>query len=275
MMNRVIVFVTTMVMMAGQILAVEHWPQQRLEEDLLIRGTCIDDGIFNAEDAHDIPQWRRDAITEYRDFIAVGGWTTNQLIDALILATTNHLQSPSWPAQRDYVIALFAFKALSEINHPRSLSFVANICTNGVKDILGGGVAGMFRYSSFEPEVFDYMRKVCVMTNIYERWTANVAMDMENCFKDRPGYFTNAATNEFARYQYFVLNRVHTENVLLDCQLEEFIPAYSNSIQRLNAMRYVANTATNRDQAVWATNQVNRLSALPTNQLNNVSWLEE
>ena len=274
-MIKMIVSVVALTVLAGQILAEEHWPQQRLEEDLLIRGTSIDDGIFDAENVHYVPQWRRDAIAEYRDFIVKGGWTTNQLIDALILATTNHLQSPSWPARRDYVVASYAFRALSEINHPKSLSFVANICTNGVKDILGGGVAGMFRYSRFEPEVFDYMRKVCVMTNIYERWTADIAMDMETCFRDRPGYYSTSATNEFARYQYFVIHHVRSRNGLLDCQIRDFIPAYSNSVQRLNAMRYVANTATNRDQAVWATNQVNRLLALPTNQLNNVSWLEE
>ena len=274
-MIKVIMSVVTLIVLAGQILADEHWPQRILEEELLFKGTRIDDGIFDAEDVHYVPQWRRDAIAEYKDFIVKGGWTTNQLIDALILATTNHLQSPSWPAQRDYVIALIAFKALSEINHPRSLSFVANICTNGVKDILGGGVAGVFRYSRFEPEVFDYMRKVCVMTNIYERWVADIAIDMEVCFRDRPGYFNAEATNNFARYQYFVMHHVRSRNGLLDCQIRDFIPAYSNSIQRLNAMRYVANTATNRDQAVWATNQVNRLSALPTNQLNNVSWLEE
>ena len=143
-MIKVIMSVVTLIVLAGQILADEHWPQQILEEELLFKGTRIDDGIFDAEDVHYVPQWRRDAIAEYKDFIVKGGWTTNQLIDALILATTNHLQSPSWPAQRDYVIALIAFKALSEINHPRSLSFVANICTNGVKDILGGGVAGVF-----------------------------------------------------------------------------------------------------------------------------------
>ena len=108
-----------------------------------------------------------------------------------------------------------------------------------------------------------------------ERWVADIAIDMEVCFRDRPGYFNAAATNNFARYQYFVMHHVRSRNGLLDCQIRDFIPAYSNSIQRLNAMRYVANTATNRDQAVWATNQVNRLSALPTNQLNTVSWLEE
>ena len=269
------IVMVALVVIANCSIAAEPWSQEQLEHWIWTEGVSPQDDFVNLPAPEYVPQWRRDAIAEYRDFIVKGGWTTNQLIDALILATTNHLQSPSWPARRDYVIASYAFRALSEINHPRSLSFVANICTNGVRDILGEGVAGMFRYSRFEPEVFDYMRKVCVMTNIYERWTADIAMDMETCLRDRPGYFTNAATNEFARYQYFALNRVRTENVMLDCQLEEFIPAYSNSIQRLNAMRYVANTATNRDQAVWATNQVNRLSALPTNQLNNVSWLEE
>ena len=269
------ILIIAVTLLAGRCLAESAWTQQRLEDYLFFQGSRMDDGIFDAENVEDVPEWKRDAIAEYKDFIVKGGWTTNQLIDAFILATTNHLQSSSWPAERDYLIASLSFRALSEINHPRSLSFVTSICTNGVKDILGAGVAGVFRYSRFEPEVFDYMRKVCVMTNIYERWVADIAIDMEVCFRDRPGYFNAAATNNFARYQYFVMHHVRSRNGLLDCQIRDFIPAYSNSIQRLNAMRYVANTATNRDQAVWATNQVNRLSALPTNQLNNVSWLEE
>ena len=264
-----------LVVIAACSIAAEPWTQERLEHWIWTEGVSPQDDFVNLPAPEYIPQWRRDAISEYKDFIVKGGWTTNQLIDAFILATTNHLQSSSWPAERDYLIASLSFRALSEINHPRSLSFVTSICTNGVKDILGEGVAGVFRYSRFEPEVFDYMRKVCVMTNIYERWVADIAIDMEVCFRDRPGYFNAAATNNFARYQYFVMHHVRSRNGLLDCQIRDFVPAYSNSIQRLNAMRYVANTATNRDQAVWATNQVNRLSALPTNQLNTVSWLEE
>ena len=41
------------------------------------------------------------------------------------------------------------------------------------------------------------------------------------------------------------------------------------------SMRYVSNTATNNAMLSWANREVQRLSALPTNELNNVSWLEE
>ena len=267
----VMVWLSSLSLVVG---AGEMWSQASFEDRLygMREGEDDLDNLTN----EDVPQCRKDALSErFGDFIHEGGWSTNRVIGALILSVTNCLGRSAWASERDHVIAAIAFNALSEINHPRSLAFVMQTCTNDVRDILNEGVTGVFRYSQYEPEVFDYLRKLCVMTNRYEGVVRNVALDLEDCLGGVLEGNRCAATNQLARYHYFVIRHATARVGLVDHLLSNLLPSYSNSIQRLNAMRYVANTATNRDQAVWATNQVNRLSALPTNQLNNVSWLEE
>ena len=251
----------------------ERWSRDSFESRLYEMRDGEDDLDNITEE--ELPLWRKDSLRRFDDFIRDGGWSTNQVIDVLISAVTNRLSRSAWDSERDHAIAALAFNALSEINHPQAMSFVMQTCTNDVRDILNEGVTGVFRYSQYEPEIFDYLRKLCVMTNRYAGVVGGVALDLEECLKGVRPDKCQAATNRVAKYDYFVLWHATAHLGVVDSQLAEFIPAYSNSIQRLNAMRHVANTATNRDQAVWATNQVNRLSALPTNQLNNVSWLEE
>ena len=256
-------------------IAGSRWTQADLENRLLAEGGCPNDDMNNLPDCESRPEWEKDALKEYEAFVSNGGWTTNELVAGLILATTNHLYSPSWPAERDRLIAATAFSALSRINQDCARSFISQICTNGVKGILAEGVSGIYRYSQFEPEVFNYMRRVCLNTNQYERWVGCIAFSMLKCFEDRPNYYNEIATNGFARYNYYVIMHATKDVGIVDRLLARWTVSYSNSIQRLQAMRYVSQTATNAAMAVWATNQVNRLSALPTNQLNNVSWLEE
>ena len=84
-----------------------------------------------------------------------------------------------------------------------------------------------------------------------------------------------AATNRVAQYMYFAIRHTTRQMAWQDRMLASFIPAYSNSLQRLDAMRYVASTATNARQRVRAQMEIDRLTALPTNQLNDVSWIAE
>ena len=60
-----------------------------------------------------------------------------------------------------------------------------------------------------------------------------------------------------------------------DRRLAMFIPPYSNSVQRLDAMRYVQSTTTNLRTRVLAQQEVDRLSAIPTDQPNDISWIAE
>ena len=256
-------------------LAEDPYTQERLEKSMWFKGACPQDDFVNFPEPEYVPLWERDAIKEHSDFISKGGWTTNQLIDALILAVTNRLQKPSVLSHDDELIAGMSFSALSEINLPRANEFVLQLCTNNVRMILADGVDGVYAYSRLEPEVFDYLYRLCVMTNRYSKVVGQVAMDIEKCLANVPDAQKPAATNRVAKYHYFVINHATASNGLVDDELSRLLPSYVNSIQRLRAMRHVANTTTHAGVLRYATNQVHRLEALPTNALNNVQWLEE
>ena len=130
-------------------------------------------------------------------------------------------------------------------------------------------------YTNLEPEVLTYMRTLCVRTNIYDRVAESVMLDMFETLNTMPDDLKPAATNRVAQYMYFAIRHTTRQMAWQDRMLASFIPAYSNSLQRLDAMRYVASTATNARQRVRAQMEIDRLTALPTNQLNDVSWIAE
>ena len=84
-----------------------------------------------------------------------------------------------------------------------------------------------------------------------------------------------AATNRVAQYIYFTIGHIVDDQNFQDKQLIKLIPAYSNSLQRLSMMRYVAATATNTYERTYAQNAVQILSAQPTNTLNNIPWIAQ
>ena len=61
----------------------------------------------------------------------------------------------------------------------------------------------------------------------------------------------------------------------LSMGLAKFMPTHSNSVQRLSAMRHVASTTENWRTRAIVQKEVDRLSSLPTNQLNDISWIAE
>ena len=136
-------------------------------------------------------------------------------------------------------------------------------------------IPGMFPYTNLEPEVLAYMRTLCVRTNVYDRIADEIMLDMFETLKTMPDELKPAATNRVAQYMYFAIHHTTRQMAWQDRELAKFIPDYSNSVQRLSAMQYVATTATNARQRVRAQMEIDRLSALPTNQLNDVSWIAE
>ena len=255
--------------------AQSEWTQERLERKILIDAITPDDDFIHFPEPEDVPEREKDAIKEYHDFIVSGGWTTNQLINAFIQAVTNNISDEKWSQEQNRIVAKTAIVKLSQINIAEAKSFIENVCTNNTRGMFGIAVNGMFRYTNFEPEVFDFMRRMCVLTNQYESCVIGVAVDLNWCLWEIPLPYKASATNNLARYHYFVIRHATQSLGAVDGELSRLIPAYSNSIQRLDAMRYVSNTATNRLAVSWANREVQRLSALPTNELNNVSWLEE
>jgi len=90
-----------------------------------------------------------------------------------------------------------------------------------------------------------------------------------------PDALKPAATNRVAQYLYFSLHHTTKHLSFQDRMLAEFLPAYSNSIQRLETLRHIAATTTNSMTRANVQQRIDTLSAIPTNQLNDVSWIAE
>ena len=223
-----------------------------------------------------VPFRCRDALTEFGAFLEGSGWTTNQFVDGLILALTNNLAEAklgNWEKNR---IAGHAAWKLSEINHPAVTNFFR--CFNDTDEtpfLKTVTVPGMFYYTDLEPEVLAYMRSLCIRTNVYCKVECNVMSDMFETLSTMPNELKPAATNRVAKYMYFAIRHVTDSQGWQDIELSRFIPAYSNSLQRLSLMRYVSTSATNDWERSNAAQIVQRLESMPTNQLNDVSWIEQ
>ena len=136
-------------------------------------------------------------------------------------------------------------------------------------------IPAMVYYTNLEPEVVSYMRTLCVHTNVYSNVSSVVMRQMFETLSTMPDELKPAATNRVAKYMYFAIRHTTRRMGWQDRELSSFIPAYSNSLQRLSAMRYVSASATNAWERSNAAQIVQHLESLPTNQLNDVSWIAE
>ena len=251
----------------------DQWIQARLER-ILCHG-CEPADNFPNGDPPDVPLRNRDALAEFNQFISGSGWTTNQFIEGLVLAFTNCTTVTNWTDKERLDIAGTAVWKLSEINHP-AITNLFKRCNDDVNfPYKEATIPGMFPYTNLEPEVMSYMRTLCVQTNIYDDVATIVMTDMFETLSTMPDAMKSAATNRVAQYMYFAIHHVTDSQGWQDIELSRFIPAYSNSIQRLQLMQYVANSATNAWERSNAASVVQALSAIPTNQLNDVRWITE
>ena len=234
------------------------------------------DNYMNDEIDHSyVPLRDRDALAEFQGFISRHGWTTNQLVESLMFIMTNNMTEANWTDADKRRAAGVAAWQLSEINLPAVTNFFRqcnNVNTTRLKRYT---IRGMFPYTNLEPEVLDYMRTLCVRTNVYDRIATEVMLNMFETLDTMPPELKPAATNRVARYMYFAIGHTTRGTGWQDRELAKFIPAYSNSIQRLQLMQHVANTVTNVYARANANKVVQALSAIPTNQLNDISWIVE
>lgn len=248
------------------------WSQAKFEDS--ISGFEPDDYFPNGMPP-DIPLRERNALSEFKWVFSQSGWTTNQLIEALALAVTNNLSDEVLNDEEKFRIPGNAIWKLSEINHPAVTNFFRRLNERGDARLSNTPLVAMFRYTNLEPEVLAYMRSLCVKTNLYENAVYCVMFRMFETLDTMHSDLKPAATNRLAKYMYFAIRHTTRGMGYQDQRLAEFIPAYSNSIQRLDAMRYVESTATNARQRVRARMEIDRLSALPAEHLNNLPWLLE
>ena len=247
--------------------------QERLERWL--RSLEPDDNI-TVDTPPPPPLRERDALPEFKKFFEKSGWTTNQFVEGLILAVTNNLAAAKQGDERKLDIVGGAVWKLKEINLPAVTNFFRHF--NDTDDtfwLKGSTIPAMFYYTNLEPEVMSYMRSLCVRTNVYCDVESSVMNDMFETLETMPDNLKPAATNRVAKYMYFAIRNTTESVAWQDEKLARFIPDYSNSVQRLSAMQYVAATIANPRTRVFAQAEVARLSAIPTNQLNNISWIAE
>ena len=247
--------------------------QKRLEYKL----SCYvpDDDLSGLDDVPETPWRNRDALADYAGFMARTGWTTNQLVEGLMFAATNNVTPENATNEICQKVADVAFWKLSEINLPQVTNFFRE-CNESLPALCNRYTcSGMFAYTGLEPEVLAYMRSLCVKTNEFAGIEDIVIWDMLDILQDLPDAMKPDATNRVAQYAYFAMNRLVSKQHVYDDELQQLLPSYSNSIQRLSSMQHVAATATNAYERTYAQNVVQSLSAVPTNELNNITWLDD
>ena len=248
------------------------WSQSKFEECVSSFG--YDDNFPNGLPPY-IPLRERNALPEFQWVFSQSGWSTNQLIEALALAVTNNLSDEVLGDLERRRVPGNAIWKLSEINHPAVTNFFRALNEIGNPRLGPTPITAPFLYTNLEPEVLAYMRTLCVRTNIYERAVDGVLFDMLETLDTIPPELKPAATNRVAKFIYYSVRHTTRQMVYQDKRLAGLVPAYSNSIQRLDAMRYVAATATNRWQRTHAQVEADRLSARPAGQLNDLPWIAE
>lgn len=228
------------------------------------------------EDGQYEPVRRRDILSSYTGFIQETGCTTNELIEGLMFAVTNNLTECNWTNETGRAVATAAALHLGEIDNSSITNFFRILNDTDTSDRLKDiSIPAMFWHTNLEPEVLSYMRNICVRTNIYDRIAPLVSHYIYETIDLMPDDLKMSVTNRVANYLYFSICHTTRQVVRQDRKLAFFLSAYSNSIQRLDAMRYVQSTTTNLRTRVLAQQEVDRLSAIPTNQLNDISWIAE
>lgn len=249
------------------------WNNERLEVYLYLHAEAGD----NLDVPHYVspPERQKDALREYEDYISGSGWSTNQFISALMEIVTNITISSRWDDERNQVVAYYAEKALSEIDVPSTLDFIKVACTNNPNIDLSVALPRVFRYSAFEPGVVDYLQRVRSITNRYDMASANIAWTMKCCLAGLDSSVAASATNTVAKYTYRSQLQTSVNYGVLDWCLREIVPGYSNSVQRAAALQCSYNLETNELVKAKIQAVINGINALPTNELNNITWLTE
>lgn len=259
-------FLITTLKVVGQV-----WDQNRFER--MLGWGCTPDDDLRGETPTYVHLRERDALAEFPVFFSRSGWTTNQFLEGLMLAVTN--AAPTWTDEERERIAGTAMWKLSEINRPAVTNFFHHLIDEGRTPLATEAIPAIFRYTNLEPEIFDYLRTQCVRTNLYEGVAYNVVYELQEAVETLPAELKPAATNRVARFIYYSIRHSRRTVLSQDNCLAEFLPAYSNSVQRLATMQYVISVSTNSYQRGNAQAEFDRLTALPANQLNNLNWITE
>ena len=241
----------------------------------VLEGKIIRDNFVGVEEPPDVPLRYRNSLKEYESFIREQGCTTNEFVQALMLAATNGAYSLEWTEEEKNKIAARALIALRGMDRSDVTNFVRIVNADGKQHFRYTDFSMPFIHTNLEPEIMEYMRTQCVRTNLYECQVITVMLDMLDTLSTIPPPLQPAATNRVAQYMYFALGHTTRCHVAQDQELIKLVPAYSNSLQRLSMMQYIVATETNAYPRTYAQRAVQALSAAPTNTLNNIPWIAQ
>lgn len=245
------------------------------EVERVLEGMIIQDDFVNEEEPPYISRRYRDSLRRYDFFIRKHKCTTNEFVEALMLAATNGTYSLQWTEEQKNIIAGRALIALSEMDRPDVTNFVRIVNADEKKHFRRVAFSTPFIHTNLEPEIMEYMKSQCVRTNVYDGCETSVMYDMLETLSTMPPALQPAATNRVAQFFYFAIKNITSSQGVHDLSLIDLIPEYSNSIQRLSLMQYVSATATNKYTRIYAEKAVQLLSAAPTNTLNNIPWIAQ
>lgn len=251
------------------------WYRNRLEEILI--GWDEPDVLPNTDDPNAMPYASLrslDALPRFSTFFEQTGWTTNQFIECLAAIATNNLEDARWSDADNRHASAMAFSFLSEINHPMVTNFFRAVNEQDIRGMQEFTYPGVVRYTNLEPEVISYVRSLCTTTNFYQDASFDVVHEMLDNLAGLPDSEKPGATNRVAKYIYYSAHYLRNSGGH-DAELAKLIPGYSNSVQRLELCQHALTMTTNSFTLACVSNEISRLVAIPTNELNNIGWLSD
>jgi len=258
----------------GSSFAEEAWSTERLASFLRGSSRFIESDYDETDALDDMPGRMRDALPLFCDVFRESGWTTNELVDALIVVVSNGLQAANLQDPDKRRSAVVAMRQLADINHPAVTNFFSCIVYEDLHGMEKIAIPGLFRYTNLESNVVARLYDLCICTNRYDEAASIVAWDLLDCLATVPEAERDAAKIRVAKYMYYSMRHISSSQTWQDEELAKLIPSYSNSVQRLDQVRFFIHNSTNVYEQSKALVQYNRLSAFPTNSLNDVSWIE-
>ncbi len=267
---RIIVLLALTMIEVGSF-AEDTWSADRLAT--FLRTSCRFVESDDIDEWDEVPNRNRNALPLFLDVIDANGWSTNDLVNALIDVVTNGLQTANLQDPGKRRSAVVAMRQLADINHPAVTNFFSSIVYEDLHGMEKIAIPGLFKYTNLESDVVDRLYDLCVRTNRYDEAASIVAFDMLDCLATVPEADRESAKIRVAKYLYYSMRHISTSQTWQDEQLAKLIPSYSNSVQRLEQVRFLMNNSTNAYEHAKALEQYNRLNAIPTNSLNDVSWI--
>lgn len=250
------------------------WNEERLESLLRTSGRFVEsDDDENGLD--DIPNWERNALPLFQDVIEESGWSTNQLIQSLINVASNGMLEANWQIPEKRKAASIAFAQLADINHPLVTNYFHSIVGYDLHGLESIVYPALFKYTCLESDVFPILYSTCIFTNGFNKAAPEVAMGLLDGLEHVPSISRIQAEERVAKFLYFSMRQIDSSQTWQDEQLARLIPDYSNSVERLEQMRYLKNHASRPYEREKASLQFDRLTALPSNTLNSVQWITD